>query len=346
MMQYEVRSPAPSAYSSFGNSTGQPMAKFALIARRLSRTKTLVGGALCATGLAFFILGAWAGVTDSWPVRFPLQLIEGRPKPIAMMPESRHAAMDRAGRLLDYPGKIEVQCPEQGPGTAVILIAGQSNAANSGAERHATRYPDRVLNFVAGRCFVAASPLLGTNGFAGELWTPLADKLIESGAFDKVILAPLAVGATKVAQWAEGGDVNATMKPLVEALVSRYRITHVLWHQGESDLMLGTDADSYRKSFLSFAASLRAQGVEAPIYVSRATRCGPGWKVPNPVRTAQVELLDSKSGLKTGVDTDLLLEAQDRYDDCHFAASGQMKAAKAWAELLSPPQNATQLKTD
>ena len=110
--------------------------------------------------------------------------------------------------------------------------------------------------------------------------------------------------------------------------------------------MLGTDADSYRKSFLSLAASLRAQGVEAPIYVSRATRCGPGWKVPNPVRTAQVELLDSKSGLKTGVDTDLLLEAQDRYDDCHFAASGQMKAAKAWAELLSPPQNAAQLKTD
>ena len=64
------------------------MAKFVLRARRLSRTKTLVGGALCAAGLAFFVLGRWAGVTNSWPVRFPLQLIEGRPKPIAMMPES------------------------------------------------------------------------------------------------------------------------------------------------------------------------------------------------------------------------------------------------------------------
>ncbi len=252
--------------------------------------------------------------------------------------------MDRAGRLLEYPGKIEVRCPDQGPGTAVILIAGQSNAANSGAERHTTRYPDRVLNFVAGRCFVAASPLLGSNGFAGEYWTPLADQLIESGAFDRVILAPVAVGGSRVAQWASGGELNATMKPLVAALVLRYRVTHVLWHQGESDFMLRTSADAYRKAFLSFAASLRSQGVEAPIYVSKATRCGPGWKIPNPVRTAQQQLADTRSGLKSGVDTDLLLESEDRCDDCHFSESGEMKAAKAWAELLLPPARAAQLK--
>jgi hypothetical protein len=32
-----------------------------------------------------------------------------------------------------------------------------------------------------------------------------------------------------------------------------------------------------------------------------------------------------------------LLDAEDRFDDCHFAESGEMKAAKAWAELLLPP---------
>ena len=222
------------------------------------------------------------------------------------MPEGRHAALDRAGRLLDYPGKVEVQCPDQGAGTAVVLIAGQSNAANSGAKRHTTRYPDRVLNFIAGRCFVAASPLLGSNGFADQLWTPLADRLIESSAFDRVILAPVAVGGSSVAQWASGRELNATMKPLLADLVSRYRVTHVLWHQGEADFVLGTSADAYRRDFLSFAASLRAQGVAAPIYVSRATRCLPGWNVPNPVRTAQEELVDAKSGIKSGVDTEPL----------------------------------------
>ncbi len=322
------------------------MAQFSSRPRRPSKATTLVAGSLCAAGLALFIAGAWSGVTDSWPVRFPLQLIEGRPKPISMAPEQRHVAMDRAGRLLDYPGKIEVRCPDQDPGTAVILIAGQSNAANSGAKRHTTRYPDRILNFVAGHCFVADSPLLGSNGFAGEYWTPLGDQLIDSGAFDRVILAPVAVGGSRVAQWASGGDLNATMKPLVTDLVSRYRVTHVLWHQGESDFVLGTDADAYRRDFLSFAASLRAEGVDAPIYVSKATRCFPGWKVPNPVRTAQQELVDTKSGLKSGVDTDLLLDAQDRYDGCHFSESGEMKAAKAWAELLLPPANAPRLRID
>ena len=126
--------------------------------------------------------------------------------------------------------------------------------------------------------------------------------------------------------------MNATMKPLTAALVSRYRVTHVLWHQGELDLMLGTDADFYRKYFLSFAASLRTQGIEAPIYISRATRCGPGWKVPNPVRTAQQQLLDSNSGLRTGIDTDLLLNAQD-HTTTATSIIGETKTALAFAEL-------------
>src|SRR5271166_5228913 len=57
------------------------------------------------------------------------------------------------------------------------------------------------------------------------------------------------------------------MKPLLADLVSRYRVTHVLWHQGEADFVLGTSADAYRRDFLSFAASLRAQGRGADLRV-------------------------------------------------------------------------------
>ena len=102
------------------------MAQFSSRPRRLSGARTLVAGSLCAAGLALFIAGEWAGVTNSWPVRFPLQLIEGRLKPISMMPESGPVAMDRAGRLLDYPGKIEVRCPEGAPveGDGGIVLMG------------------------------------------------------------------------------------------------------------------------------------------------------------------------------------------------------------------------------
>ena len=281
------------------------------------------------------IVGAWAGVVRIWAVRYSLQLIEGLPKPFVSAPESRPFAVNSAGRLLGYAGKIEIQCPQQTRGTAVILIAGQSNAANSGAQRHNTRHPDRVLNFAGGRCYIAASPLLGSNGFAGEYWTLLADQLIDAGTFDHVILAPLAVGGSKVEQWAKGGALNATMIPLVQDLTTRYRVTHVLWHQGEADFALKTDPALYKEYFLSFVESLRANGIDAPVFISKATRCLPGWSEPNAIRTAQQELASSEPGLTAGVDTDKLLDAQDRYDDCHFADSGEVKTATAWAAILA-----------
>ena len=293
------------------------------------RRRTVTFGGLALLAVSVFVLGAWAGVVRIWPVRYSLQLIDGLPKPFVSAPESRPFALDSAGRLMAYAGKIETACPKQTPRTAVLLIAGQSNAANSGAQRHSTRHPDRVLNFVSGRCYVAASPLLGLTGFAGEYWTLLADQLIDVGAFDRVILAPVAVGGSSMAQWANGGALNTSMIPLVQDLATHYRVTHVLWHQGESDFALKTDPAHYKGQFLSFVETLRANAVDAPVFVSTATRCLTGWSEPNAIETAQRELASGYPGLKPGVDTDKLLEAQDRYDDCHFADSGEVKTAKA-----------------
>jgi Carbohydrate esterase, sialic acid-specific acetylesterase len=281
------------------------------------------------------IVGAWAGVVRIWPVRYSLQLIEGLPKPFVNEPESPPLALDSAGRLLRYAGKTEVQCPKQTRRTAVLLIAGQSNAANNAAQRHSTGYPDRVFNFVGGRCYVAASPLLGSTGFAGEVWTLMADQLIDAGAFDRVILAPVAVGASSIGQWAKGGALNTSMIPLVQDLTVHYRVTHVLWHQGETDFALRTDPARYKEQFLSFAETLRANAVDAPIFISTATRCLPGWVQPNAIQSAQEELASTHSGFEPGVDTDKLLSAQDRYDDCHMADSGEVKTARAWAAILT-----------
>ena len=299
------------------------------------RRRTVLYSALALLVVGVFILGVWAGLVRAWPVRYSLHLFQELPAPFASAPETRPFKTDSAGRLLSYQGKIEVNCPEQTSRTAVILIAGQSNAANNGAERHNTRYPDRVLNFVAGRCYVAASPLLGSTGFAGESWTPMADELLGAGAFDRVILAPVAVGASSVAQWAKGGPLNGSMIPLVQDLTDRYHVTHVLWHQGETDFALKTDPADYAERFLSFVDTLRTNAVNAPVFVSKATRCGPSWGEPNAIRTTQQLLSSGNPGLRLGVDTDELIETQDRYDDCHFANSGEIKAAKAWAAILT-----------
>jgi hypothetical protein len=303
------------------------------------RRRTALFGGLALLALSVFVLGAvigaWAGVVRIWPVRYSLFLLEGSPKPFVNQPESLPIAIDSAGRLMRYAGKTEAPCPKQTPRTAVLLIAGQSNAANSAAQRHETRHPDRVLNFISGRCYVAASPLLGSTGFAGEPWTLMADELIEQGAFDRVILASLAVGGSNIAQWAKGGVLNTSMIPLVQDLVTHYHVTHVLWHQGESDFALRTDPAQYKERFLSFADTLRANAVDAPVFVSTATRCLPGWSALNPIRAAQHELTSTEPEFRAGVDTDMLLSAQDRYDDCHMADSGEVKSARAWAGILT-----------
>jgi hypothetical protein len=43
---------------------------------------------------------------------------------------------DQFGRLLSYPGKTEIACPSQDQMTAVLLVIGQSNAANYQGQRH------------------------------------------------------------------------------------------------------------------------------------------------------------------------------------------------------------------
>jgi hypothetical protein len=88
--------------------------------------------------------------------------------------------------------------------------------------------------------------------------------------------------------------------------------------------------------------AMRSIGVAAPVYVAIATKClgasNGGTRfhsADNPVARAQLALPDPGANLRSGVDSDALLGDLDRYDDCHFGYSGEQKAARAWADLLS-----------
>ena len=226
------------------------------------------------------------------------------------------------------PGKQEVACPPQTPQTGVILAIGQSNAANSGAQRMVTQYPDRVVNYFDGKCFVASSPLLGSGGPEGEFITPLADDLIANGTYKSVVIS----------RWKAGADLNGMMLQTIAGLQGRYRITDIVWHQGEGDKFLGTSREVYVESFNSMLQSLRDAGVAAPIFIAVASFCGTSapWMPDNPVTQAQKSLVDPKRKIYLGANTDLLLDIKDRraQDNCHFSESGQRKTASAFAAAI------------
>jgi hypothetical protein len=259
--------------------------------------------------------------------------------------QARHSALryDGYGRLVAFPGKEFFDCPAQTPRSAVLLAFGQSNSANYQGQRY--RAVDRrVVNFFDGKCALAESPLLGAAGEYGESWTLLGDKLIAAGVFDQVIIVPAGIGATPISRWAAGGDLNAMLIDVVRGVTPRYRITHVLWHQGENDFGFGTSEAAYVAAFRSIVATLRAAKVEAPVYVCRASygpvdRLDPNyanagqWRKDNPVALAQASLPDGKS-IFAGPDTDADISPLDRYDGVHFSARGQEIFADRWLEIL------------
>ncbi|MBY3027094.1 sialate O-acetylesterase [Rhizobium leguminosarum] len=300
--------------------------------------KTMEAG--LAALIAIYFLGGMSARHEifPWPQLSALRKLVSGERAAA---PSRYTFDDK-GRLIGDESKTLVTCPTQTDRTAVLLILGQSNAANDGGQRHTSNYGPGVVNAFDKRCFIAASPLLGSTDTKGEYWTLLGNNLIASGQYDRVILAPLAYSGSEVARWATGGDLNPVLVDTVKQLHdSGYRITSVLWVQGEKDLVIGTAAETYQKHFKSMVDTLRQHGVEAPVYISIASKClepsNGGFKehIPdNAIVRAQLALSKIGNGIREGVNSDALLDQDDRYDDCHIGGTGAEKAAQAWLNLL------------
>ena len=236
----------------------------------------------------------------------------------------------RFERLTEYPGKVEISCPEQSSRTVVLLLIGQSNAGNHQQGMHFSDYGDKVVNYANSKCYIASSPLLGASGIDGESWTLLGNKMIAAGLADRVILIPAAIGGSTVGRWSAGGDLNHV---LYDAIDGHYVITYILWHQGESDWIGGTSEKNYRDKFMSLIYSIRGAGSNAPIFVSVASVYGRRER-HNPITMAQNSLPSVKNKIYFGVNTDELILSDDRFDGCHFNASGQEKFANAWVDIL------------
>jgi hypothetical protein len=83
-----------------------------------------------------FGIGLYAAVKRTWPVP--------ELKGLLAKLTDQAKGKDQFGRLRSYPGKIEIACPSQDQTTAVLLLVGQSNAANYQGQRHQSG-DDRVI---------------------------------------------------------------------------------------------------------------------------------------------------------------------------------------------------------
>lgn len=269
-----------------------------------TRHRLLIGLVLSAVvGLAFGVY--------HWTRPQPL------PEPITRA-DARHPTVDCASLVRDE--------------TKVIMVLGQSNAANHG--ERAGPITSGVHSFHLGQCFQARDPLPGATGQGGSVWTHLAPRFLDPPRVRSVLLVPMAVTSTSIAQWNAHPALVDGLAQTVEALrVEGFLPDLVLWHQGEAESFKGTGAEDYRDGFARWLHRLRQLGVDAPVWVARATRCQ---QLRNDaVRAQQAALPALFRGVHAGPDLDALFDPSHRHDGCHFSVVGLEAAAQAWWNAIA-----------
>lgn len=232
----------------------------------------------------------------------------------------------------DAKGREEVSCWSIDHDAAVILAMGQSNAGNYGETLYRPVQPVFNFNWNDGKCYRAEDPLLGSTGDRGSVWTRLGDALVETKRFKQVVIVPIAVGGSSVRDWA-GADGPSQRAVRANEALGRIglHVTHVLWHQGEADYEMHKEV--YARLFSRMTDYIRANGINAPVFVATATVCNNTGA--SQIREAQRELPFRLANVFAGPDTDALDSIYDRRDNlCHFSDRGLALHARLWRDVI------------
>ena len=232
------------------------------------------------------------------------------------------------------PVRVERSCGPVSGKTAIIVVHGQSNAANYGNARHAAR--EAVDNFdpASGKCFAATDPLLGTDGVGGSFATRLGDMLIQDGRYERVIFVPLARGGASIAYLNNEG-AELISNGIAKMKQADLTPTHILFQQGETDAVLTTTSEEYVSLLHQLVQRFRAAGFGAPFFLSRSTKCDyAGPKNIAAVRAGQLSAIDDALNIRPGPDTDTIGNEGRSPDGCHMNEAGTLANAVLWAAIL------------
>lgn len=247
----------------------------------------------------------------------------------------------------------------------VFVVAGQSNAANHGAQKQQSS-TGRLTVLDGKKWILSVDPQVGASGTGGS-FMPLFGDAIVAKFNVPVGLVALAQGSTSVREWLPEGipflERTTTGKGIREVgngqwesdgllykqLVSRLATLGlggaraVLWHQGESDAgqeRAGYPSDrqitgkQYHRFLESLIESTRRQvGWQLPWFTAQATYHSETDSSDESFREAQKQTWVTGIALQ-GPDTDTLGAAFR--DGVHFNGVGLRKHAELWFEKISP----------
>lgn len=240
--------------------------------------------------------------------------------------------------VLDLTGRVEVPTGNLAS-TAVLVFVGQTSVNGVPTQYVPVNENIDQLNIYDGKLYRARDPLLGIAGSTtthkrGTWMLRMADKLIADGLYDRVILVPMAVGNTRVDQWADAlnrpflfSNINVVGLRMRDAGLP---CTAIMWGQGESDTSANTSQESYAASLQKVIAEFKRAIPGCPFLVAREayyygnTNAG--------ILAAQASVVDNQT-VFAGENVDLI-GPSGRYDNTHLNAAGaEQRATLAVAAL-------------
>jgi hypothetical protein len=108
-------------------------------------------------------------------------------------------------------------------------------------------------------------------------------------------------------------------------------VSAVLWQQGEAEARTGASGEAYAAELSNLIRQLRGEGISAPVFLARSTRCRNSGS--EAIREGAARVAMREADVFLGPDTDLIGDDQ-RYDRCHFNAAGLLSASIAWKDVL------------
>lgn len=221
----------------------------------------------------------------------------------------------------------------------VFVTAGQSNSANFGDPRQMAK-DDRVVYF-NGKAFVPAKdPIPGACGRDGSIWPILGDRIAKSQQVP-VCFRSASLTWTQVKNWLPGVEYKrmALYDNLLKCIgeFPKGGVRAVLWHQGESDTLAKTPAETYCNSLKTIIDSVNKDaGYALPWFVAQAS-FHTGSTAAEQAEVAKGQrLLWEKGVAKRGPNTDELgPEYRNNTDKVHFNQRGLTAHADKWFEALA-----------
>ena len=218
----------------------------------------------------------------------------------------------------------------------IFLAFGQSNSADYGEGIYTCK--NEVYNYYKGDLYRAKEPLLGADGSGSSVWTRVADMVIDSGLYKKVIIIPCGIGQTSVQCWSDGPCRQKLEETLDYLKKDNINITHIFWDQGETDNVDKTTKAEYKIRLKNVIETIRKKNFHADFYCTLTSYVpfnnNHSFGINKDIISAQEETVKEMEHVKAGPNTDLLNLAYYRFDYLHFTEHGLNKLAYEWYKKI------------